>query len=60
MMIVGSVTLGELVPAMRLAEARLGREVNPSVYPAREFRAKFRRGNSFLKRVMCRMPPCPG
>ena len=31
LLIVGDVTLAELIPALRTAEARLGREVNPTV-----------------------------
>jgi len=38
--VVGDVTLGDLVPAMRVAERRWGREVNPSVYPVKEFRGR--------------------
>jgi predicted nucleotidyltransferase len=51
-LIVGSVTLADLLPALRAAEARLGREVNASVFPPAEFQTKFRRGNAFVKRVM--------
>ena len=49
---VGTITLTELVPALRIAEQRLGREINSSVYPAREFREKLKRGAPFLKRIM--------
>jgi predicted nucleotidyltransferase len=52
LLIVGDVTLAELVPALRTAEARLGREVNPSVYPVREFQDKLRGGAPFLKRIL--------
>ena len=52
LLIVGDVTLADLVPALRRAEARLGREVNPSVYPAKEFRDKLKRGAPFLKRIL--------
>ena len=51
-LIVGDATLSELVPALRRAEARLRREVNASVYPAREFREKLKRGGKFLARVV--------
>jgi predicted nucleotidyltransferase len=54
LLIVGDVTLADLVPALRTAEARLGREVNPTVYPVREFRDKLRRGTPFLKRILAR------
>ena len=49
---VGTITLTELVPALRIAEQRLGREINSSVYPAREFREKLKRGAPFLQRIM--------
>jgi len=52
LLVVGDVTLGDLIPALRVAERRLGREVNPSVYPVKEFRGRLKRGNAFLKRVL--------
>lgn len=48
--ILGDVTLGDVIPAVRSAEARLGREVNPSVFPVAEFRRGVKR-NAFLRRV---------
>ena len=52
LLIVGNVPLAEIVPALRAAEARLGREVNPTVYPVKEFRDKVKRGTPFLKRIL--------
>ena len=52
LLIVGDVTLAEVVPALRAAEARLGREVNSTVYPVKEFRDKVKRGTPFLKRIL--------
>lgn len=52
LLILGDATLAEVIPAVRIAEQRLAREVNPSVYPVREFRAKLKAGNSFLKRIL--------
>ncbi|MGH7676020.1 MAG: nucleotidyltransferase domain-containing protein [Gemmatimonadales bacterium] len=52
LLIVGDVPLAEIIPALRAAEARLGREVTPSVYPVKEFRDKLKRGAPFLKRIM--------
>ena len=49
---VGDATLGDLVPLLRAAERRLGREINPSVYPVAEFRAKLKRGAPFLRRIV--------
>ncbi len=52
LLIVGDVSLEETVPALRAAEARLGREVNSIVYPVKEFRDKVERGTPFLKRIL--------
>ncbi|MCC7134704.1 MAG: nucleotidyltransferase domain-containing protein [Gemmatimonadales bacterium] len=52
LMIVGTVSLRDVIPPIRLAEARLHREVNPSVFPVSEFRARLKRGSAFLKRVL--------
>lgn len=37
---------------IRVAERKVGREVNPSVYPVKEFTAGLKRGAHFLKRVV--------
>lgn len=52
LLVVGSVTLSAMLPALRAAEAKLGREINPTVYPPAEFRQKARSGAHFLKRVL--------
>jgi predicted nucleotidyltransferase len=52
LMLLGDVSLREVIPAIRAAEARLGREVNSSLFPVSEFRSGLRRRSSFLKRVM--------
>lgn len=52
LLIVGDVALADIVPVLRTAEARLGREVNPTVYPVKEFRDKVRSGAPFLKRIL--------
>jgi len=52
LLILGDVTLADVIPAVRSAERRLGREVNPSVYPVKEFRKKLKAGAPFLKRVL--------
>ena len=52
LLVVGDVSLTEIVPALRTAEARLGREVNPSVYPVKEFRDKMKHDTPFLKRIL--------
>jgi uncharacterized protein len=52
LMILGEVQLRELVKALQPAQETLGREVNPVVYPAEEFRARMREGNHFLLQVL--------
>jgi len=52
LMLVGDITFAEAVRALRPAQARLGREINPSVYSPREFASKLAAGNHFLKTVM--------
>jgi predicted nucleotidyltransferase len=52
LLIVGDSSLEAIVPALRAAEARLGREVNPLVYPAKEFRHNVKHDMPFLKRVL--------
>ena len=51
-MIIGEVSFGEAVSALQSAQKMIGREVNPSVYSAREFRAKLQAGHHFLSSVM--------
>ena len=50
--VLGDVTLAELVPLVRAAALRLGREVNPSIYSRKELRTKLAAGSAFLKRVL--------
>jgi predicted nucleotidyltransferase len=51
LLIVGSVGLADVAPALRPAEQRLGRPVNPSVYTLGEFTKKLRGGNHFLTTI---------
>jgi predicted nucleotidyltransferase len=51
LLIVGSIGLAELAPALRKAETQLGREVNVTNYSRREFRTKARRDH-FLMEVL--------
>jgi DNA-binding transcriptional ArsR family regulator len=51
LLVVGDVGLADIVPALRNAEGRLGREVNASVFTAKEFREKLKRGTAFLRRI---------
>jgi DNA-binding transcriptional ArsR family regulator len=52
LMIVGQVGLADLTPALRRAEARLGRPVNPTLYTREEFATKLQAGHHFLKAVL--------
>jgi uncharacterized protein len=51
-LVVGSVSLQDLVEALSPVQNPLGREVNPTVYPAAEFREKITRGHHFLGAVL--------
>ncbi len=52
LLVVGDVGLAGLTPALRKAEARLGREVNVTSYSAAEFRKKAAAKDHFLSEVM--------
>src|SRR2546421_6281413 len=51
-MVVGSVSFGDVVSALQSAQKRIGREVNPAVYSAEEFRIKARSKDRFLGSVL--------
>lgn len=51
-MVIGGASFREVVSALQPAQGAIGREVNPSVYSAREFRAKVRAKHHFLSSVM--------
>jgi predicted nucleotidyltransferase len=52
--IVGDVTFDEVVFALNEAQSKIGREVNPSVYPVKEFKTKLAKNHHFLKTVLGR------
>ncbi len=52
LLVVGDAPFGTVVEALAPAQERLGREVNPTVYPALEFRTKLLEGHHFLTRVL--------
>lgn len=52
LMVIGSVGLADLAPALRKAEKRLGREVNVTSYTVEEFRKKVTEGDHFLTTVL--------
>jgi predicted nucleotidyltransferase len=50
--IVGDVTFAEVVEALSPVQQTLNREINPTVYPVDEFRAKQKAGHHFIKSVL--------
>lgn len=52
LMVIGRLSLSDLIPALRKAQEALGREVNPTVYELREFQAKLQKDAHFLRRVV--------
>ncbi len=51
-MVIGDASFPELATAVRGAERSLRREINLSVYPARELVTKLRQGHSFVAQVI--------
>jgi uncharacterized protein len=51
-MVVGDVTFAEISSELSDAQKELSREINPSVYPVKEFRAKIAKKHHFLKTVI--------
>jgi predicted nucleotidyltransferase len=54
LLVVGNVAFSEVVAALADAQAKLGREVNPTVYPPEEFIGKVCSGHHFLRGVLKR------
>jgi predicted nucleotidyltransferase len=52
LMVIGKCSFGETVEALMSAQARIGREINPSVYPVDEFQKKIAAEHHFLKTVL--------
>jgi predicted nucleotidyltransferase len=52
LLIVGSPSLQDLLPALRRVERQFGREVNVTRYSEDEFRAKRHSGNHFLNSIL--------
>lgn len=50
--VVGEVTFAAVSGCLQAAQGRLGREVNPTVYPPEEFRRKLAEGHHFVTRVL--------
>jgi predicted nucleotidyltransferase len=53
-LVIGTATFGDVAAALQSAQHALGREVNPTVYTAAEFRKKLRAGHPFLRSVTMR------
>ena len=51
-LLVGTAGFHEIVSALAAAQRSLAREINPTVYPAEEFRSKLRAGHHFLASVL--------
>jgi uncharacterized protein len=52
LIVVGDASFGEVVASLQSAQERIGREINPSVYLAEEFKKKLRNGHHFLSSVL--------
>ena len=52
LMIVGEASFEEIVPRLGNAGKKLRREINPTIFPAQEFRSKLDAGNHFLTSVL--------
>jgi len=52
LMVVGRITFGDVVSLLKPAEEKLGREVNPVVYPVAEFKKKVKEDRHFLRTVL--------
>ena len=52
LMVVGEVSFGEVVSALRAAQELLHREINPAVYSPAEFQSKLRARHHFLSSVL--------
>jgi predicted nucleotidyltransferase len=51
LLLVGSVSLKEMLPILRQTQLRLGREINPTIYTWAEIREKLSKRSHFLSRV---------
>ncbi len=51
-MIIGKIKLLEIIPALRVAQDRLGREINSTIYPGEELRMRLTDREHFVTQVM--------
>lgn len=52
LLVIGDAKLAELARPLKAAEKKLGRPVNPTIFPRREFAAKVRAGQHFVQNVV--------
>ena len=52
LLVIGDAPFDTVAPALISAQERLGRDVNPTVYPPDEFRAKVRARHGFVSNVL--------
>ena len=52
LLVIGDISFAEVVAALAPVQERLGREVNPSVYPSGEFQRKLGQGHHFLTALL--------
>lgn len=52
LLIIGDVTLSDLARPLKTLERKLGRPINPSIFPRREFAAKLRAGHYFVRSLV--------
>jgi predicted nucleotidyltransferase len=52
LMVIGDVSLDEILTQMAPADRDLGRSIDPTVFSLKEFKSKLKDGNHFLKSVM--------
>jgi predicted nucleotidyltransferase len=52
LMVVGRISFGDVVSLLAPAEEKLGREINPVVYPIAEFKKKVKDDHHFVKTVL--------
>lgn len=52
LLVIGDVTLKEIVSSLSQAQQTIGREINPTVYPVEEFKKKIKEKHHFLSSVI--------
>jgi len=52
LMVVGKISFGDVVSLLTPAEQKLGREVNPVVYPIAEFKKRLKEDHHFVRTVL--------